>query len=325
MRKWVAAMLILGAAPPAAAAALRDTDVILSTASVRLSDLFQGITQDRVIGPAPDPGGRIVVEGPQLVAIARQFGVDWHPGGTADRVVLERPGRPFPRDPVLAALRDALLAGGMPANSEIETPSFTVPLVPPGDSARTDVTEASYEPVTGRFTALLSVTADGMKPFNARLSGHVQEMTWLQVTTRRIAAGEVLASSDLQPARVRAGLARSEPARVPEQAAGMAAQHALNAGSPVLLAELRRPMMMLRGTPVQVLFDRPGLSMTIQGVAMEAAALGDPVHVANPASRTVVMGLVTGPSQVRAASDTSAIPMVPGAPVPQPPSRLAGR
>lgn len=329
-RRWVVATLLwamhAGSVIPAAQAAmLRDADVHLSDPSVRLSDLFDGVAQDRVIGPAPDPGGRIVVESPQLAAIARQFGVDWRPTSTADRVVLERPGRAFPREPVLAALRDALLSGGMPANSEIETPAFTAPMVPPGDSARPDVTEASYEPVTGRFTALLSITADGMKPFNTRLSGHVQEMTGLQVATRRIAAGEVLTAGDIQPARVRAALARSEPARLPEQAVGMAVLHTLNAGSPVLLADLSRPMMMLRGTPVQVLFDQPGLSMTIQGVAMEAAALGEPVHVANPVSRTVVVGLVTGPSQVRTAPGGSAVPLAPGAPVPQPPSRLAGR
>lgn len=327
---WVGTILVLamqagGAAPPAQAAMLRDADVRLSDQSVRLSDLFDGVAQDRVIGPAPDPGGRIVVESPQLAAIARQFGVDWRPASTADRVVLERPGHAFPREPVLTALRDALLAGGMPANSEIETPSFTAPMVPPGDTARPDVTEASYEPITGRFTALLSITADGMKPFNTRLSGHVQEMTDLQVATRRITAGEVLTASDVQPARVRVALARSEPARLPDQAVGMAMLHTLNAGSPVLLADLSRPMMMLRGTPVQVSFERPGLSMTIQGVAMEAAALGESVHVANPVSRIVVVGLVTGPSQVRTALGGSAVPLATGAPIPQPPSRLGGR
>jgi flagella basal body P-ring formation protein FlgA len=308
------------------AVTLRDNDVTLSDQSVRLSDLFEGVSRDRVIGPAPDPGGRIVVEAAQLAAIARQFGVDWRPATTADRVVMERPGRQFPREPVMAALRSALLAAGIPPNSEIETPAFTPPMVPPDDSARPDVTEAVYDPATGRFTALLSITADGMKPFNARLSGHVQEMIDLQVTTRRVTTGDVLTNDDIQPARVRAGLARSEPVRMPSQAVGMAVQRPLNAGSPLMLSDLVRPMMVLRGSSVQVELDRPGLSVTVQGIAMEAAALGDPVHVLNPTSRAVMSGQVTGTAAVRVDGASNPVLLSPGAPIPPPPpARLAGR
>jgi flagella basal body P-ring formation protein FlgA len=318
-------MLVL-ATPAAAAVTLREGDVTLSDQSVRLSDLFQGVSRDRVIGPAPDPGGRIVVESAQLAAIARQFGVEWRPANTGDRVVMERPGRQFPREPVMTALRSALLTAGIPPNSEIETPSFTPPMVPPDDSARPDVTEAVYDPATGRFTALLSITADGMKPFNARLSGHVQEMVDLQVTTRRLTVGDVIGADDVQPARVRAGLARSEPVRLANQAVGMALQRPLNAGSPVMLSDLARPMMVLRGASVQVQLDRPGLSMTIQGVAMEAAALGEPVHVLNPTSRAVMSGQVTGTSAVRVDGTSNPVLLAPGAPVPPPPpARLATR
>jgi flagellar basal body P-ring formation protein FlgA len=317
------------AAPAAGAATLRDTDVTLSDPSVRLSDLFQDVKHDQVIGPAPDLGGRVVVESAQLAAIARQFGVDWRPATTADHVVLERPGRQFPREPVTTALRNALLTAGIPVNSEIDTPTFTPPMVPPDDSAQPEVTEAVYDPASGRFTALLSITAEGMKPFNARLSGHVQEMVDLEVTTRRMAAGDVLTEDDIQPARVRAGMVRSEPARFPQQAVGMALQHALNAGTPILLVELTRPMMVVRGSAVQVQLNQPGLSVAIQGVAMEAAALGDPVHVLNPTSRAVMTGEVIGTSQVRVTSGTNPVQLAPGAPVPSPPpllpARVAGR
>jgi flagella basal body P-ring formation protein FlgA len=321
--------LLLLASPALAAPTLRQGDVTLSTESVRLSDLFQDVERDRVIGPAPDPGGRIVVESAQLAAIARQFGVDWRPATTADRIVMERPGRAFPRAPVMRALRVALTAAGIPPNSEVETPALTLPMVPPNDTARPDVTEAAYDPASGRFTALLSITADGMKPFNARMSGHVQEMVDLQVVTRHMNVGDVIGNDDLQPAHVRAGLARSEPARTPDDAIGMAVQRPLNAGSPVLLADLARPMMVMRGANVQVQLNRPGLSVTIQGVAMESAALGDPVQVLNPTSRSVMTAAVTGTSTVRVDATSAPIQLSPGAPVPPPPvirpARLAGR
>jgi flagella basal body P-ring formation protein FlgA len=318
--------LALLAASAAGAATLRDTEVTLSDQSVRLSDLFNDVRQDRVIGPAPDPGGRIVVEAAQLGAIARQFGVDWRPASTADRVVVARPGRLFPREPVMAALRDVLLAAGIPANSEIETPTFNPPMVPPDDSARPDVTQASYDPVTGRFTALLSITASGMAPFNARLSGHVQEMVDVEVAARRLVVGDLLSAGDVQPARVRASLVRSEAARLPEQVVGMTLKHPLNAGAPMLLADLGHPALMQRGSPVQVLLDLPGLSITVQGVAMESAALGERVHVLNAASRAVMDAQAIGPLQVRVSNGSGAIILPPGAAIPHvSPVRVAVR
>src|SRR5581483_6479663 len=81
---------------------------------VRLSDLFDdaGAKADRVLGPGPGAGGRIVVEAAQLGAIARQFGVDWRPASSGDRAVLDRPGRPMRRDDVLDAVRQALVTAG---------------------------------------------------------------------------------------------------------------------------------------------------------------------------------------------------------------------
>jgi flagella basal body P-ring formation protein FlgA len=74
---------------------------------VLLSDLFDdaGANAKRVLGPGPGAGGRIVVEAAQLGAIARQFGVDWRSASSADRAVLDRPGRPLRRNEVVDAVR----------------------------------------------------------------------------------------------------------------------------------------------------------------------------------------------------------------------------
>src|SRR5579864_5897239 len=103
------------------------TTTTLHAAVVRLSDLFDeaGANADRVLGPGPGAGGRIVVEAAQLGAIARQFGVDWRPSSSADRAVLDRPGRPMRREDVLRAVKSALMAGGASADCDIELAGFT--------------------------------------------------------------------------------------------------------------------------------------------------------------------------------------------------------
>src|SRR5277367_3048531 len=112
---------------PVAAATLR-TMTTLHGPHVKLSDLFDdaGGNGARVLGPGPAPGGRIVVESAQLAAIARQFSVDWHPTSSADRAVLDWPGRPLPRAAVMAALQEALAASGVPPeHCEVDLADFT--------------------------------------------------------------------------------------------------------------------------------------------------------------------------------------------------------
>ena len=138
-------------ATPAHAATLRplariDAPVVL------LSDLFNDIdgATDRTLGTAPAPGSRIVVEARQLTAIARQYGIEWRPASTSDRVVIDRPGRVLPRDIVLAALRTALTDLGAGSDLEIDIGGFSAPMVPPSAAVSAGVEQLDWDAGTGR-------------------------------------------------------------------------------------------------------------------------------------------------------------------------------
>ncbi len=302
-------------AGPVQAATLRDLTV-LSGPQVRLSDLFDHPEQDQVIGPAPEPGGRIVVEAPQLTAIARQFNVDWHAGSSADRVVLERPGRTFPREAVMTALHDALGVAGVPADSDVAMPTYTPPMVPADGSAHAEVGQVDYNPVTGRFTSLLSIMANGMTPVHARLSGRVEAMVEVPVTTRRMLPGEVVAADDVQMSRIRAGLVRTEIVRTLAQAVGQAVvRQPIGAGTPLPVTDLGAPVVVPKDAMVTMELDSPGLSLTAQGMAMEAGGMCDQVRVLNLVSRALVTAQVIASDRVRVLPGTaSTLPM--GSPMP---------
>ncbi len=121
--------------------------------------------------------------------------------------------------------------------------------------SRADVGQIDYDPWTGRFTALLSVTAPGMAPAHARLSGRVLEMVELPVAAHRLLPGDVIGPRDLQIARLHAGAVRGDMAQVPAQAIGLALRHAVAAGAPLPLADLGRPMLVQKGDRVQMQLD----------------------------------------------------------------------
>src|SRR5579875_1173793 len=86
------------AAPLTAGAATLKPFSTLPGPVVRLSDIWDGVSTDKPLGPAPAPGGRITVPAAQLAAIARDYGVDWRPASSGDRAILERSGRSLTHD-----------------------------------------------------------------------------------------------------------------------------------------------------------------------------------------------------------------------------------
>ena len=298
--KIVALMLI---APLAAQAAALRPFVVLDGPVVRLSDLWEGVAADGPLGPAPAPGGRLVIEQPQLTAIARQFGVEWRSASRADRVLLDRAGRPLGRDDVLPALKEALAGAGLPAGMEIEMPALTAAPVPPGP-VQVGVQQMEADTGTGRFTALLSITAAGVAPSTLRVSGRVAETVELPVLRRRMAPGSVVTAADLVWTSLRVGQARGEIVRAPQQAMGLAARHTLQSGQAIPLADLGRPVVIEKGTAVTLQLDSPGLQLSAQGVAMEPAGMGEVLPVLNPLSRMVVRAEVTGPGRARVVPGT---------------------
>ncbi|WP_203077046.1 flagellar basal body P-ring formation chaperone FlgA [Falsiroseomonas ponticola] len=289
-----------------APAAAQDGAVIrpLSTVEdsvVRLSDLFEGAGARAgvVLGPAPAPGQRQVVEAAQLLAIARQNGIPWRPTGGADRVVLERPGRAVEREEVVVLLRNALRGQGVDPQAEIELLNFSAPLVPMAAFAQLSVEQATIDTVAQRFGATLVVAADGMATQRLRINGRIQPTVPVLVATRRLAIGEVLGPNDVRLVRMPAGRLRPGVAERPEQALGQAVRRPAAAEQPLMLADLTQPLAVERGSTVTMLYDIPGMALTAQGRAMEGAARGAVVPVMNLASRIVVEAQVIGPGRVR--------------------------
>jgi flagellar basal body P-ring formation protein FlgA len=290
------------AASPASAATLRSfTD--LETQFVHVSDLFDeaGANANRVLGPGPAPGGRIIVETAQLAAIARQFGVDWRPASSADRIVLERPGRPLPREQAMTAVRAALVAAGASPECDIDLGGFAPPLIPYTGTSEPVVTQLDYDGGSGHFTAVLSITGSNIEPINSRVSGRADDVTEVVVAAAHLLPGTVVRPDDLRVARVHTALVHGEVARTLAQAVGQALRRQVAPGQPVPLADLTTPAAVQKGANVLITLESPGIALAAQGQALESGSVGDRIRVLNTGSRAVVLADILGPGQVRVA------------------------
>jgi flagellar basal body P-ring formation protein FlgA len=297
----------------AQAAALRSMTT-LHGPNVYLKDLFDdaGSNADRVLGPGPDPGGRIIVEAAQLNAIARQFNVAWRSVSGADRAVLEWPGRPLRKEEAIEAVRLAITAGGASDDTDIDLPGFTPPIVPVEVTPVSTVSQLDYDTGSGRFTAALTVTGAGMNPIDSRISGRVDEMMEAPVALTRLLPETVLRPDDIRIARVRAALLQNDVARSVDQIVGMQLRRPVAAGQPLRLTDLTRPPLVQRGSTVQIELSSSGLTVTGQAVAIDSGAEGERIRVQNITSHAFLFAQVVGPGQVRVTPD--APPALPTAP-----------
>ncbi len=295
----------------AAAAASPRSAVQLAGPQVRLADLFDdaGPEADRVLGPSPPPGGRLVVGAAQLAAIARQFHVDWTPATQTERVVLERPGRAVPKEAILGALRTALAGAGCTGDCAVDLPLTPRLIVTPDMDPAPLVEQLDYDAAAGRFAAVLSVAASGEAPQRARVSGRAAPTVAVPVLARRLWPGAVITAADVQVARVRATQIGTETAQAPEQMVGRSLRHVVMPGQPVPLAELAAPELVRKGSIVTLQLDVGGLSLRAEGEALQAGGLGERIAVLNPLSHAVVQAEIVEPGGVRVVPGS--LPMVP--------------
>jgi flagella basal body P-ring formation protein FlgA len=273
---------------------------------IRISDFFEGTTRgDTVVGASPAPGQRFVIEAAQLANIAQRFGVQWRPISGAERIIIERPGRALSRDAAIEVLRAELHGLGLPAASELELAAFSPPILPLNAIPRLSAEGAHYEGASNRFAATLIIMADGMPSIRMRVAGRAIATVPAVVATRRLAVGDVVAPGDAQLVQLRAERVRPGTAQRLEDVVGMQLRRPISTDLPFMGADLTVPNIIAKNEVVLMVVEGPGLSLTTQGRALEAASRGGRLNVMNLSSRKIVEAEAIGPGRVRVRLGTS--------------------
>ncbi len=131
-----------------------------------------------------------------------------------------------------------------------------------------------------------------------RLSGRATVTAEVAVLANPVARGAVLKDSDLLiERRARAEIGRGAVTDR-AQAIGLAARDALEPGRPLRAAQLMKPEMIQRHEQVTIVYEVPGITLTVRGKAAEGGAEGDVIAVLNEQSKRTIQGLIVGPGRV---------------------------
>jgi flagella basal body P-ring formation protein FlgA len=121
--------------------------------------------------------------------------------------------------------------------------------------------------------------------------GNVEVLTW----ARSLNAGEIV-----QPEDMVWGKAAGAPSDAPRDAdaiIGMAARRPLREGASVSLRDVSAQQVIKAGEMVQITWSSGGITLSLQGKAMSAAAAGQTFNVQNPVSKKLIEAVAAAPGQ----------------------------
>jgi flagella basal body P-ring formation protein FlgA len=124
------------------------------------------------------------------------------------------------------------------------------------------------------------------------------------VPSHDIARGALIGETDITYATAPGEVMTSVVTAMPD-IVGMQARRTLRSGETVRLEDVRRPILVPKGSTVTMIFEAPGIVLTATGRAMSEGGMGENVTIQNPASYRQITGVVVGSGQVRAQAGAS--------------------
>ena len=160
------------------------------------------------------------------------------------------------------------------------------------------VARINFDARNGRFDATMEIPTGAATRGTLRLSGRAVATVEVATLSQAVERGAVLKEADVMiERRSRAEVGR-DAVTMREQAVGMAVRTALQAGRTLRTAELMKPEVVLRNETVMLVYQVPGITLTVRGKASEGGAEGDVISVLNEQTKRTVQGVIVGPGRV---------------------------
>ena len=304
----IAALLALGldaaaqaADPGVAPVPTLKREALVSGDLVRIGDLIAdaGPAAGVAIFRAPDIGETGTVPAYQVLAAARAHGIE-HVDTQGNReVAVTRAGRVLAAKDLEAAVARTLVARGGIADARDLTITFDREPAPLRQQTATDLRAlyTYYNARSGRFDITFEIADETAQRSSQRYSGYAVETLPVAVTIRSLARGEIVRAADMTIER-RPKVDFSEGAAAAADPTGLAVRNPVRAGQPLRVSDLMRPEIVKRNEAVTLVYEAPGLVLTMRGKAIDSGAEGDVINVRNSQSNRTIQGTIAGPARV---------------------------
>lgn len=271
---------------------------------VRVGDLIDnaGIIANVAIFRAPDLGETGTVPAETVIEAVRAHQLIGLDTGGVSEVVVTRASRAIPVADIEATVARSLSVRynlGDPKDVAVHferDPRMIY--VEPSAKGDPRVSQIAYDPRSGRFDAMLDVPTGAANHGILRLSGRAAVTAEVVTVSHNIERGALIKDSDLTvERRPRAEVARGVLGDR-AQVVGLAARNVLHPGQALRGTDLMKPELVQRNETVTLVYQVPGITLTVRGKAAEGGAEGDVISVTNEQTKRPVQGVIVGPGRV---------------------------
>lgn len=279
-------------------------NVVVTSDIVRIGDVIDnaGAAARIAIYRAPDPGTTGTLQVSQIVNALRAHQVIGVDTQNLREISVTRQARSFDANDIEQAVARALeRRNGLGDAANISLTFDRAPgdiRLDAANSGTLNPVAVRYEARNSRFDVTFEISNEaGLAPVKLRFSGTAVETVEAAVLARSLERNEVVKSSDVtMEKRPKAEVGPDVLTR--ERAVGMQARRQLRAGQALKGADVSKPDLVQRDQGVTLIYDTPGVHLTVLGKAMEAGTEGDVVNVLNLQSKRTVSGVVVGRGRV---------------------------
>lgn len=277
------------------------SDVVVSDNIVRIGDLIDnaGLVANVPLFRAPPLGQTGTIPAAQVVDAVRSHALVGLDTGNVSEVTVTRASRA-----IAPAEIETLFATAIAKSSAGNVADISVSFVRPLNTLQLEANQTGspridqlhFDSRTGRFDGTLTIA--GAPGIQLRLIGTAVVTAQTVELLRPFARGEIIKLSDISLRRVARTQISGETITNPDQAIGLAARSAINAGRPLNASELTKPELVQRNEHVTVVYQMPGLMVAVRGKAKDSGAEGDMIDVVNLQSNRTVRATIVGRGQV---------------------------
>ena len=286
-------------------------DITVTSNIVRIGDLIEnaGVVANVALFRSPALGQTGTIAASQVLdAISAHALVGLDPGSISE-ITVTRASRTISPNEIETLVAATLAKSYALGNTGDITVNFVRPLrtlhLEQTQTGQPQIEQLRFDARSGRFDGTLTI--GGTTSAQMRLAGTAMVTAETVELLRPIARGDVIKMSDLTMRRTPRAQVTPETIIEPDQAIGMAARIAINAGRPLRANELTKPELVQRSESVTLVYQMPGLMLAVRGKASDGGAEGDMIDVVNLQSNRTVRGTIIGRGQVAVVPMTARI------------------
>ena len=266
---------------------------------LRLGDIFFPVAQAKTpIAQAPPLGETHILDSAWLAETAQKYGIDWQPSSRFEQVIVRRSSHKIRRSELESILRIAMEKQDIQSEDQVFIDRAPLEIELAGDSEpHIELDQLNINSSRTRFTAIF-ILKSGETSRTAKMSGRIVDTQSVPVLLRTLGTRDIINENDIEWIKLRSSLANNRVVTEAEDLIGMSPRRRLRAGTPIRFGDLRPPILITKGSLVNMVYQSANMELSATGKALEDASDGQIMRVLNTHSRRVVHARADSPDRV---------------------------